>query len=37
MCNLSRKEITMPHVTVGKENSGNIDTYYKRLGDDKPG
>src|ERR1700689_2871536 len=31
-----RKEKLMPYVTVGKENSGNIDLYYEDHGSGKP-
>jgi non-heme chloroperoxidase len=31
-----RKEITMPYVTVGKENSGNIELYYEDHGTGMP-
>src|ERR1700694_3503598 len=30
-------EISMPYVTVGKENSGNVDLYYEDHGSGKPG
>ena len=31
-----RKGVSMPYVTVGKENSGNIDLYYEDHGSGKP-
>src|SRR3989442_3201748 len=34
--NECKKEITMPYITVGKENSSNIDIYYKDWGNGQP-
>src|SRR5579862_8938405 len=33
---MRRRRISMPYVTVGKENSGNIDLYYEDHGSGKP-
>src|SRR5436853_6768043 len=35
-CNLSRKEVIMPYITVGKENGSNVDIYYKDWGKGQP-
>src|ERR1039458_376959 len=34
--NTSQRRILMPYITVGKENSGNIDLYYEDHGSGKP-
>jgi hypothetical protein len=31
-----KEGISMPYVTVGKENSGNIEIYYKDWGSGQP-
>src|ERR1022692_2090326 len=33
----AQRRISMPYITVGKENSGNIDLYYEDHGSGKPG
>src|ERR1035437_3278134 len=32
----AQRRISMPYITVGKENSGNIDLYYEDHGSGKP-
>src|ERR1039457_6918076 len=36
VCTNSQRSISMPYITVGKENSGNIDLYYEDHGSGKP-